>query len=285
VAPALIATSTPTATTTPAAIAPVAAVAPPAPAPTPVPEPAPVNAGPDETFAPEPSPIAPVPASAELDQLWQAILVHVQPPATKMMLSQMGQLLSFDGQNAVVGIPPSWVAKFESRTKAIETAFQQHLQRSVAVAIRANVVMPPQTSAPASFPKNPPRGTPPPPQSPNPARNPNPIPTTAANPTAGGFGGIATRVAPPPTASPAVLPQAPAANPLPAPGRAPAPGPNRPGRSPQPPPAASPQSVSPPSPAGPPPPPGPDDLVARSARSLAQLFNGEIVQVDDLDMF
>ncbi|PIB07518.1 hypothetical protein AMR42_14245, partial [Limnothrix sp. PR1529] len=60
---------------------------------------------------------------------------------------------------------------------------------------------------------------------------------------------------------------------------------DRPVRSPQLPPAASPQSVSPPSPAGPPPPPGPDDLVARSARSLAQLFNGEIVQVDDLDMF
>lgn len=288
VAPAPIATSTPTATppsatTVPAAIAPVAAVPQPAPVPTPAPEPAPVSAGPDETFAPEPNPIAPVPASAELDQLWQAILVHVQPPATKMMLSQMGQLLSFDGQNAVVGIPPSWVAKFESRTKAIETAFQQHLQRSVTVAIRANVVMSPQASAPASFPKNPPRGTPPPP--PNPARNPNPMPTTAANPTAGGFGGIATRVASPPTASPALLPTAPAANPLPAPGRAPAPAPDRPVRSPQPPPAASPQSVSPPSPAGPPPPPGPDDLVARSARSLAQLFNGEIVQVDDLDMF
>jgi superfamily II DNA or RNA helicase len=91
----------------------------------------------------EPIQVESIVPSPELDQLWQEVLIHVQPPATKMMLSQMGILVSFDGQNAVVGIPPSWVAKFEARINAIEAAFQQHLQRSVTVSIRACVVKSP----------------------------------------------------------------------------------------------------------------------------------------------
>ncbi|HEY9689771.1 MAG TPA: hypothetical protein V6D46_07245, partial [Coleofasciculaceae cyanobacterium] len=264
-------------------VSPIASVAPPVPQPAPSPAPEPiVSTGPDETFAPEPAPIAPAPASAELDQLWQAILVHVQPPATKMMLSQMGQLLSFDGQAAAVGMPPSWVAKFELRTKAIETAFQQHLQRPVTVSIRPTTVAGPQTNAPATSPKNPPRGTPPPYPSQSQSQHPRTATTTAANPTAGGFGGIAT--SPPP----------------PAPGWAAAPGPDRPQPPPRPPgdrstpranPAnpelggSNPANHAPSLPTGSSAPnPGPDDPVLRSARSLAQLFNGEILQVDDADL-
>ncbi len=266
----------------PSPIAPIAPAAPlPAPTPSPAPEPI-VSTGPDETFAPEPAPIAPAPASAELDRLWQAVLVHVQPPATKMMLSQMGQLLSFDGQAAAVGMPPSWVAKFELRTKAIETAFQQHLQRPVVVSIRPTTVALPQANAPATSPKNPPRGTPPPYPSQSQNQHPRTAATTAANPTAGGFGGIAT--SPPPVA----------------PGRATAPSFDRPPPAPvtvqgdrSTPKASSPTTPGPGNsdPTSHPPSlpsgssaPGLDDPVLRSARSLALLFNGEILQVDDVDL-
>lgn len=252
----------------PAAPAPVAApVVTPAPAPVPTPAPVPVSTGPDATFAPDPVPATPAPASAELDRLWSAVVSHIQPASTQMLLSQMGQLLSFDGQQVAIGVPPSWVKNIEPRTKAIENAFYQHLQRPVSVTIRAASGSLPQPTAAAISPKMPPQAQPPPVPQPHPSPPPRTMPpatTTAASPMAGGSGGIATsngRDAAPPRAIEPVAPppsDRPATN----------------GRS---------SGGLPSEAAGPNHGPVNDDQVLRSARSLAQLFNGEVIVSDDID--
>ncbi|TAD75501.1 MAG: DNA polymerase III subunit gamma/tau [Oscillatoriales cyanobacterium] len=279
---------------TPAPIAPPPAIAP-------IPAPMSVSTGPDATFAPDPVPPAPAPASAELDRLWKEVLEKVQPISTRTMLSQIGRLLVFDGQQVAVSVPPSWVEKIQPRTKAIENAFYQHLQRPVTVTIRAANASFPQSPPAATSPKMPPQAQPPPAPQPRPSPPPT-MPTatiTAANPMAAGSGGIGTN----PIATNPIATNQIATNPIAtthrqqvappraiepvaaAPSDRPTPNGQNGSRPPRelvgfnPDPASSPTHA----PTHMPPQPQNDDQVLRSARSLAQLFNGEVIVSDDID--
>jgi DNA polymerase-3 subunit gamma/tau len=245
------------ATTQPAAASPpTTPVAPPAPtasaaapaieAPTPSPKPAP---------APAPSPELPTvstpapAASTNLPELWQQILGSLELPSTRMLLSQQAQLVRLDANRAVVQVAGNWMGMVQSRSSLLEQAVAKALGGSRQLVLEASnsAMPPPLATAPVTTPS-----ITPPPSAPTPVATtpaPTPAPTAAPIP------------APPatPAPAPAVAPELPRTQPEPI---EPKPTPPTAESSPQ---------------------PGPPSGLDRQARNLADFFNGQVLDVDDVN--
>ncbi len=245
-------------TTQPAAAgsSPTTPVAPPAPtasaaapaieAPTPSPKPAP---------APAPSPELPTvstpapAASTNLPELWQQILGSLELPSTRMLLSQQAQLVRLDANRAVVQVAGNWMGMVQSRASLLEQAVAKALGGSRQLVLEASnsAMPPPLATAPVTTPS-----ITPPPSAPTPVATtpaPTPAPTAAPIP------------APPatPAPAPAVAPELPRTQPEPI---EPKPTPPTAESSPQ---------------------PSPPSGLDRQARNLADFFNGQVLDVDDVN--
>ncbi|MEM1425051.1 MAG: DNA polymerase III subunit gamma/tau [Cyanobacteria bacterium P01_H01_bin.130] len=238
---------------------PVQAADPPAPAPEP-PAPAPVPAPP----APAPPPEPAIPASqpnVDVEQLWADVLKTIQPPSTQMLLRQMGKLLSFDGRKAYLGATQTWYSKINDKRDAVAKAFSAHFGRAIAVEVKVGLT-PAPSAAPASSSGPPAPSAPAPPPAkpiadaePDPSVDfaPDPQPPPKDETAAVEVEVVAPTVVPPFSATAAPPSDLPAAEPYGA----------------EPPPAiASPKDWV------------PDDEVTRSAKLLAEFFNGELVVFD-----
>lgn len=176
----------------------------------------------------------------ELSAIWQQLMTHLHP-LSQALLNQHGRLLTLEEHQAQVGIRSQNLAKIaQSKLPDVETAFINVLNRKVKVNLRVMTAEEWQAIAGSS-------------ERPTtvgqhqPAAQQNSGPSLHSNPMAKGS-----------TATAPVL-KAPA--PLPLSSSLPAP----------------PASVSVPEPTAP---PWEEDEVVRAAKSLAQLFNGEIVDLD-----
>jgi DNA polymerase-3 subunit gamma/tau len=76
--------------------------------------------------------------STSLEQVWQELLVHVQPPFTQGLLRQHGCLLAFDGSVARVGISSQPLLKIaQGKLSNIEAAFDAVHKSKVKVILQA----------------------------------------------------------------------------------------------------------------------------------------------------
>lgn len=226
----------------PTVVSPAAAAPPPAPAPAP--------SSPADLPAPPPQPSNP-PASppADLAQIWQDVLSLMHPPSTAILLRQQCRLLGFDGQTARIGVnsqPLFNMAK--SKLPNIEAAFAK-LQNE---AIRVTLEVAAGGEAMAA--------------------------SNSASAPASGSASVPASV-PPVPAAPPQSPTAPTAPPAPPAPTAPPPAAAEPDRAT---PAIAPSHPFPE--VSPLPPPIPaweaEDEVLRAAKSLAQMFNGQLVNLD-----
>ena len=243
--PTTAAAATPSTTpVAPPAPAPKAA-APTSEAPAPSPKPAPAS-------SPElPTVSTPAPApSTNLPELWQQILGSLELPSTRMLLSQQAQLVRLDANRAVVQVAGNWMGMVQSRASLLEQAVATALGGSRQLVLEAsNNAMPPPMATPpiatAPIAKAPTAVAPPAPAQPTPT--PTPAPTSAPIPAS--------------AAAPAAAPELPRTQPEPVnPTSAPAPA----------------ESTSRPEPS---PPSGLD----RQARNLADFFNGQVLDVDEIN--
>ncbi|WP_115161067.1 DNA polymerase III subunit gamma/tau [Synechococcus sp. UW86] len=233
---------------TDSAAAPAAAPAIEAPSPKPAPAPAP---SPELPTVSTPAPAA----STNLPELWQQILGSLELPSTRMLLSQQAQLVRLDANRAVVQVAGNWMGMVQSRASLLEQAVAKALGGSRQLVLEAsNSAMPPaMATAPVATPSiTPPPITPPPiaptPIAPTPA--PTPAPTAAPIP--------APPATPAPAPAPAVAPELPRTQPEPI---EPKPTPPTAESSPQ---------------------PSPPSGLDRQARNLADFFNGQVLDVDEL---
>lgn len=115
----------------------------------PEPAPAPTNEQlPKSETSAAPSPQEPQSADIgnELEQLWQQLLIQLQP-SSKALFSQHGFLLAFDGQKAQVGIrAPKLIKAAQPKVPELELAFQKALKQKILVTLIINqsAVTPPQ---------------------------------------------------------------------------------------------------------------------------------------------
>ena len=231
--------------TTPAiAVTPIAAPVP-APAAAPTPTEAP-------TASPKPAPAAspelptvsnPAPSpSTNLPELWQQILGSLELPSTRMLLSQQAQLVRLDANRAVVQVAGNWMGMVQSRASLLEQAVATALGGSRQLILEAS-----NSAMPPPI-TTPPIATPPiatPPIATPPAAVEPPAPTQPAP-------------APAPTSAPAVAPELPRTQPEPVEAK-PAPAPTE----------TNPQ-------------PSPPSGLDRQARNLADFFNGQVLDVDEI---
>jgi DNA polymerase-3 subunit gamma/tau len=96
--------------------------------------------------APEPEPVAAIeiqsdeetdyqPADSNLSQIWQQIIAHLHP-LSKALLNEHGQLLSFDRQEARIGISSDKLVKIaQNQVKNIEKAFSEVFDQKVKVSL------------------------------------------------------------------------------------------------------------------------------------------------------
>jgi DNA polymerase-3 subunit gamma/tau len=235
--------------TTATATPPTTPVAPPAPAPTaaaPTSEAPAASPKPAPASSPElPTVSTPAPApSTNLPELWQQILGSLELPSTRMLLSQQAQLVRLDANRAVVQVAGNWMGMVQSRASLLEQAVATALGGSRQLVLEAsNNAMPPPL---ATAPITTPSITPPAAvEPPAPAPTPTPAPTSA--PVAA------------PAATPAPAPELPRTQAKPVDAK------------PAPTPAESSTQSSPPS--------GLD----RQARNLADFFNGQVLDVDEIN--
>ncbi|MCB4399506.1 DNA polymerase III subunit gamma/tau [Synechococcus sp. MU1625] len=236
--------------TTPAiAVTPIAAPVP-APAAAPTPTEAP-------TASPKPAPAAspelptvssPAPSpSTNLPELWQQILGSLELPSTRMLLSQQAQLVRLDANRAVVQVAGNWMGMVQSRASLLEQAVATALGGSRQLILEAsNSAMPPPITTPPIA--TPPIATPPiatPPAAVEPPAPTQPAPAPA--PTQ-----------PSPTSAQPVAPELPRTQPEPV----------------QPKPAPAPTETNPQ--------PSPPSGLDRQARNLADFFNGQVLDVDEI---
>ena len=235
------------ATTPEIAVTPIAAPVP-APAAAPTPTEAP-------TASPKPAPAAspelpavsnPAPSpSTNLPELWQQILGSLELPSTRMLLSQQAQLVRLDANRAVVQVAGNWMGMVQSRASLLEQAVATALGGSRQLILEAsNSAMPPPITTPPIT--TPPIATPPI------ATPPIATPPAAVEPPA------PTQPAPAPTSAPAVAPELPRTQPEPVEAK-PAPAPTE----------TNPQ-------------PSPPSGLDRQARNLADFFNGQVLDVDEI---
>jgi DNA polymerase-3 subunit gamma/tau len=233
--------------TTPAiAVTPIAAPVP-APAAAPTPTEAP-------TASPKPAPAAspelptvssPAPSpSTNLPELWQQILGSLELPSTRMLLSQQAQLVRLDANRAVVQVAGNWMGMVQSRASLLEQAVATALGGSRQLILEAsNSAMPPPITTP-------PIATPPiatPPAAVEPPAQTQPAPSPAPAPTQ-----------PAPTSAQPVAPELPRTQPEPV----------------EPKPAPAPTETNPQ--------PSPPSGLDRQARNLADFFNGQVLDVDEI---
>lgn len=77
-------------------------------------------------------------SSNELDQIWQQLLAHLQP-SSKALFSQHGYLLSFNGQQAQIGIrAPKLIKAAQPKVPELELAFQKALNQKIRVTLSVN---------------------------------------------------------------------------------------------------------------------------------------------------
>ena len=260
------------ATTQPAATAspPTTPVAPPAPtASAAAPAAAPAIEAPSPKPAPAPAPSLELPtvstpapaASTNLPELWQQILGSLELPSTRMLLSQQAQLVRLDANRAVVQVAGNWMGMVQSRASLLEQAVAKALGGSRQLVLEAsNSAMPP---AMATAPVKAPSITPP-------TTNPPiaPAPAIATTPV-----GTAPAAVEPPTPAPAPTP-APSATSA----SASVPAPELPHTQAKPldaNPAAAPAESSPQA--------SPPSGLDRQARNLADFFNGQVLDVDEVN--
>ena len=236
--------TTPVATPAPTPSAAAPAATPAIEAPTPSPKPAP----PPSPELPTVSTPAPA-ASTNLPELWQQILGSLELPSTRMLLSQQAQLVRLDANRAVVQVAGNWMGMVQSRASLLEQAVAKALggSRQLVLEASTSTMPPPLATAPVTTPS-----ITPPPSAPTPVATtpaPTPAPTAAPIP------------APPatPAPAPAVAPELPRTQPEPI---EPKPTPPTAESSPQ---------------------PGPPSGLDRQARNLADFFNGQVLDVDDVN--
>ena len=170
-----------------------------------------------------------------------------------MLLSQQAQLVRLDANRAVVQVAGNWMGMVQSRASLLEQAVAKALGGSRQLVLEAsNSAMPPLlATAPVTTPSITPPTTPPP---------------------------IAPAIATPPvaTAPAAVEPPTPAPSATPA--SAPVPAPELPLTQ------AKPLDTNPTAaPAESSPQPSPPSGLDRQARNLADFFNGQVLDVDDIN--
>ena len=243
-------------TTQPAAAAspPTTPVAPPATTPSTA-APAIEGTTPSPKSAPAPSPELPTvstpapAASTNLPELWQQILGSLELPSTRMLLSQQAQLVRLDANRAVVQVAGNWMGMVQSRASLLEQAVAKALGGSRQLVLEAsNSAMPPPLAT-------------------APVTPPSIAPATATTPVA---------TAPVATAPAAVEPPTPAPSATPA--SAPVPAPELPLTQ------AKPLDTNPTAaPAESSPQPSPPSGLDRQARNLADFFNGQVLDVDDIN--
>jgi DNA polymerase-3 subunit gamma/tau len=199
-------------------------------------------------------------------ELWEKILAQVQPYSTQIMLRQQCQLVHFTGQEARIGTRSQNLFKMaKDRLPNIEAAFAQLYQQPIRVTLEVLVrsesapsipaTSAPATSAPAtppSPPLYPPIAPATPPQVKEESRPPNSfgaadVPAVqSSSPAKGGESGVPVRAPEPPPAS-AMSASSFAASDF-----------------------AEPAATW-----------TAEDEVTRAAKSLAQMFNGQIVRWDE----
>ncbi|MCB4428018.1 DNA polymerase III subunit gamma/tau [Synechococcus sp. MU1643] len=229
---------------TPSATAPAAAPAIEAPTPSPIPAPSPEL----------PTVSTPAPAtSTNLPELWQQILGSLELPSTRMLLSQQAQLVRLDANRAVVQVAGNWMGMVQSRASLLEQAVAKALGGSRQLVLEASnsAMPPPLATTQVTTPLITPPTTPPP-----------IAPAIATAPVA--------------TASAAVQPPTPAPSATPTP--APVPAPELPQTQAKqleanPAPATAESRVQ----------PSPSSGLDRQARNLADFFNGQVLDVDDVN--
>jgi DNA polymerase III subunit gamma/tau len=92
----------------------------------------PVEAPAEDPFEPPKAEVA----FGTLDQLWQQILAALIPRGTQMLMSQQGSLLSFDGVTARVGFRSASLQKMaQQRVPNLEAAFDAVFQRPIKVSL------------------------------------------------------------------------------------------------------------------------------------------------------
>ncbi len=237
------------ASVSPAAVPPesVPPVAPPAPAPAMSPPP-----------APTPVPVAAAaPGEANLEQLWQEVLSGIKPPSTQMLLRQQGRLLYADQAEVRIGVTAQWYKTAQGKLPSLVNAFREMLGQSVNVKLEVWNPPTPQTKTPEAQPGvdaeapgttppvqlREPRYTPPPPEADPPA-----VSSNTAGHAAEQTPAVNRSVSPPVERA---VPPSPAIAPLAEPAV----------------PSAS----------------WEEDEVLRAARSLAQMFNGKIVNLSEAE--
>ncbi|MBD2060488.1 hypothetical protein H6F88_31595 [Oculatella sp. FACHB-28] len=70
-----------------------------------------------------------------LDKIWQQVLDLIQPPSTRMLMRQQGELLKLDDYGVRIFIQKGWSKTAQDRVALIEAAFEKVLQRKVKVEI------------------------------------------------------------------------------------------------------------------------------------------------------
>ena len=212
--------------------------------------PTPAVPAPTPSTAPAPAPELPkvAPAAAEsatpnLAELWQQILGSLELPSTRMLLSQQGQLVRLDANKAVVQVASNWMGMVQSRAALLEQAMAKALggSRQLVLEASSGTVAP----APVVAPPTPKPVTPPVIQA---TAAPAPAPTQPTPPAA-------LPAAPEAKTPPSISTPAPMATPT----LAPMPG------------AEQTQPLSPP-PA--------QTEIDRRAKTFADFFNGEVLDVD-----
>jgi DNA polymerase III subunit gamma/tau len=186
----------------------------------------------------------------DLEQIWQGVIAQIRFRGTQVLLQQQGCLLAFDGQEARIGFKSQPLFQMgKKQLPSIEAAFEAVYQQKVRVTLEISSA--PSTASETPAPTNEPS---------NGAATTNPPPrrSIAKEPP--------TQRSTPPTQS---TRETSPAYPPPLPSNQPSPPPTHSG---------SPSSIG----EEPHPPAWVDeDEVKGAARSMAQFFNGEIVNLDD----
>lgn len=200
------------------------------------------------TGIPSPSPI-------DLEQMWQSVVEVLHPPGTQALFKQQGRLLALEAASARVGISSQPLFKMaQQRIANLEAAFNKLTQQSIRVSLEVVLAAPTPAPTPASPDTASEMSSQPP------VRSGAPVPAAQSivrEPVRNGNGAVSESAPTYGTAEPSqptvpVVPP-PSTSPLPTPG-------------------ASPSWQE-------------EDEVSRAAKSLAQMFNGQIVSgADEVQM-
>lgn len=222
------------------------------PSPQPQPEPDPITPAP--TAAPPIPPQVPTSPSTNLEEIWEKIIQHLQPPGTQALLRQQCHLLSFNGREARVGVNSQPLFKMvQGRMPNIEAAFRVVLDQEVRVSLEVAKATPSrETPGQANAPPAQvgPAARPPSSQQPATAHGSFPPPVQKAEPPAH-----------PAPATPHANPPSIAAAPIPPPPRT----------------AVAPEVKELPPPTGI---TWSEEESLRAARALADFFNGKVVDLE-----